>query len=168
MELGTSRQDDGKACVCVCVCGKGSAESKPRRGGGRGGRSDLYCQPPLFLPFPLARPRPISFGGLRRVAARGWCWLVALGRGPSRSLGLGSFVSGTGSNSCRWLAPRHVITSAALRIDRRISGCGTGAHGSVRPLCQNPSQGLFTSQKFWRNATVAVSLLFGKYCLIMV
>jgi hypothetical protein len=143
MELGTSRQDDGKACVCVCVCGKGSAESKPRRGGGRGGRSDLYCQPPLFLPFPLARPRPISFGGLRRVAARGWCWRVALGRGPSRSLGLGSFVSGTGSNSCRWLAPRHVITSAALRIDRRI----TGAHGSVRPLCQNPSQSQFTNQR---------------------
>jgi hypothetical protein len=29
-------------------------------------------------------------------------------------------------------------------------------------------KGLFSWQNFWRNATVAVSLLFGKYCLIIV
>jgi hypothetical protein len=29
-------------------------------------------------------------------------------------------------------------------------------------------EGLFSWQIFWRNATVAVSLLFGKYCPIMV
>jgi hypothetical protein len=32
----------------------------------------------------------------------------------------------------------------------------------------NKTQGLFGWQNFWRNATVAVSLLFGKYCPIMV
>jgi hypothetical protein len=30
------------------------------------------------------------------------------------------------------------------------------------------AKGLFSWQNFWRNATVAVSLLFGKYCSIMV
>jgi hypothetical protein len=29
-------------------------------------------------------------------------------------------------------------------------------------------KGLFSWQNFWRNATVAVSLLFDKYCPIMV
>jgi chromosome segregation ATPase len=29
------------------------------------------------------------------------------------------------------------------------------------------NEGLFSWQNFWRNATVAVSLLFGKYCPIM-
>jgi hypothetical protein len=31
-----------------------------------------------------------------------------------------------------------------------------------------PNKGLFSWQNLWQNATVAVSLLFGKYCPIMV
>jgi hypothetical protein len=37
-----------------------------------------------------------------------------------------------------------------------------------KPALFGHTKGLFSWQNFWRNATVAVSLLFGKYCPIMV
>jgi hypothetical protein len=44
---------------------------------------------------------------------------------------------------------------------------GTSPSFRFDPGTQEP-KGLFSWQIFWRNVTVAVSLLFGKYCPIMV
>jgi hypothetical protein len=64
----------------------------------------------------------------------------------------------------------HLIKHGSHSLDLKLIGFGasfsfvcfpqlSGAFGSTR---------LFSWQNFWQNTTVAVSLLFGKYCPIIV
>jgi hypothetical protein len=69
-----------------------------------------------------------------------------------------------------WQPPspvRHRQTASATATD------GGRESSRTRPkmlvlIGVEENRGLFSWQNFWRNATVSVSLLFDKYCLIMI